>query len=95
MVRNGHNGYHGHMKEIAARDAKNQFGQFLDAAQRTPVRVTKKGRPAGVMMSEEQYQRLRGAAWDRLQATVNEMRKEAAAAGLTEAKLEALLRDDD
>ncbi len=83
------------MKEIAARDAKNKFGQFLDDAQRAPVRVTKKGRPAGVMMSEEQFQRLRGAAWDRLQATVDEMRKEAAAANLTDAELAALLRDDD
>ena len=33
------------MREIAAREAKNQFGQLLDAVQRAPVRVTKKGRP--------------------------------------------------
>lgn len=95
MVSYSHYVYYDHMKEIAARDAKNQFGQFLDAAQRAPVRVTKKGRPAGVMMSEEQYQRLRGAAWDRLQATVDEIRRETTESGLTEAKLEALLRDED
>ena len=51
---------------MAAREAKNQFGQLLDAAQRAPVRVTKKGRAVGVMMSMEQYARLRGAAWDAL-----------------------------
>ena len=83
------------MKEIAAKDAKNQFGQFLDAAQRAPVRVTKKGRPAAVMMSEEQFQRLRGAAWDRLHLTAERMRDEASAAGLDDAALEALLRDED
>ena len=50
------------MRTIPARDAKNQFGQFLDAAQNGPVRVTKKGRPVGVMLSLEHYERLRGAA---------------------------------
>ncbi len=39
------------MKEITARDAKNRFGYLLDAVQRAPVRVTKKGRVVGVMMS--------------------------------------------
>ncbi|MEN8719094.1 MAG: type II toxin-antitoxin system Phd/YefM family antitoxin [Oceanococcaceae bacterium] len=83
------------MKIIAAREAKNQFGQFLDAAQRAPVRVTKKGRSVAVMMSEEQFQRLRGAAWSRLQATVDQLRADAAAAGLTEAELATLLTNDD
>ena len=32
------------MNEITAKDAKNRFGQLLDTAQRTPVRVTKNGR---------------------------------------------------
>lgn len=82
------------MKEIPAKDAKNQFGQFLDAAQRAPVRVTKNGRPVGVLMSEAQYQRLRGAAWERLQATVETMRQQASDAGLSDEVLEDLLRDD-
>jgi antitoxin Phd len=82
------------MKEIAARDAKNQFGQFIDAAQQAPVRVTKKGRPVAVMMSEAQYERLRGAAWDRLKTTMETLRQEAGAAGLTEEALADLLRDE-
>ncbi len=45
-------------------------------------------------MSEEQYQRLRGLAWDRLAATVEAMREEASASELTEAKLAELLADD-
>jgi prevent-host-death family protein len=65
IARLSHNSYYLHMKEISAREAKNQFGQFLDWAQRAPVRVTKRGRPVGVMMSEEQFHRLRGAAWER------------------------------
>jgi antitoxin Phd len=83
------------MKEVSAKDAKNQFGQLLDWAQREPVRVTKHGRSAGVLLSEEQYQRLRGAAWERLAATVKEMRAEAAGKGLTDEALAALLRHEE
>lgn len=82
------------MKEIAARDAKNRFGYLLDAVQSAPVRVTKKGRPVGVMMSVQQYERLRGAAWERLTSTMDELGDEAAKKGLTSAKLEALLVDE-
>ncbi|MXY23258.1 MAG: type II toxin-antitoxin system Phd/YefM family antitoxin [Acidobacteria bacterium] len=83
------------MKEIAAREAKNRFGQLLDAAQSAPVRLTKKGRPVGVVMSMEQYERLRGAAWARLTETMDRLGAEATARGLTEARLDALLSDDD
>ncbi len=82
------------MKEMSARDAKNQFGQLLDWAQREPVRVTKHGRSAGVILSEEQYQRLRGAAWDRLGETVQAMQTHAARKGLTDKALQALLDDE-
>jgi antitoxin Phd len=82
------------MKEISARQAKNQFGQLLESAQLAPVRVTRRGRSAGVLMSEEQYQRLQGLAWDRVADTVESMREEAFAKGLTEAKLAELLADD-
>ncbi len=39
------------MKTISAADAKNRFGEFLDAAQREPVVVTKNNRPVGVFFS--------------------------------------------
>ncbi len=81
------------MKEIAAREAKNRFGHLLDAAQNAPVRVTRKGRAVGVMMSVQQYERLRGAAWERLTATTDALGGEASANGLTEPGLEALLAD--
>ncbi|MDE0057237.1 MAG: type II toxin-antitoxin system Phd/YefM family antitoxin [Defluviicoccus sp.] len=79
------------MKEIAAREAKNRFGHLLDVAQSAPVRVTRNGRAVGVVMSMQQYERLRGAAWERLAATMDAMAEEAAGKGLTQAKLEALL----
>ena len=82
------------MKEITARDARNCFNLLLDAAQSAPVRVTKKGQVVGVMMSMQQYEQLRGAAWERLMATMDTLGKEASENGLTEAGLEALLVDE-
>lgn len=41
------------MKIMTARDAKNRFGEFLDAARREPVIVTRNDRPVGVMISFE------------------------------------------
>ncbi len=82
------------MKEIAAKDAKNHFGRLLDAAQSAPVRVTKNGRAVSVVLSAQHYERLRGAAWERLTATMDALGREASAKGLTDAKLEALLADE-
>ena len=82
------------MKEISAKDAKNRFGQLLQSAQQGPVRVTRNGRPVGVVMSVQQFERLRGAAWERLTATMDRLGQEAAAGGLTDAVLESLLADE-
>ena len=83
------------MKEVAARDAKNRFGQLLDAAQREPVRITRSGRGIAVMLSVEQYERLRGATgYGALSSTMDAMAAEAQASGLTDAKLVELLADD-
>ena len=82
------------MNEIAARDAKNRFGQLLDAAQATPVRVTGNGRAVSVMMSIEHYERLRGAAWERLAATMDALAGDAAGTRPTETGLEALTADE-
>lgn len=82
------------MLETTARNAKDRFGQFLDAALRSPVRVTRNGHAVAVMMSVEHYERLRGAAWERLTATMDAMGAEASERRLTDAKLQALLADE-
>ena len=82
------------MREVAAREARNHFGHLLDTAQNAPVRVTRKGRAVGVMMSVQQYERLRGAAWERLTATMDTLGEETSSKGLTRARLEALLADE-
>lgn len=82
------------MKEVTAKDAKNRFGQLLQSAQQGPVRVTRNGRPVGVVMSVQQFERLRGAAWERLTATMDRLGQEASERGLTDAVLESLLADE-
>ena len=55
--------------------------------------VTKRGRAVAVVMSMEHYERLQGAAWARLTATMDSLGAEAAGSGLTDPGLEALLAD--
>ena len=79
------------MRRVSSLDAKNRFGALLDAAKRAPVTVTKKGRPAAVVMSIEEYERMRGAAWTRLSETIAVARNQAAERGLTDEQLDELL----
>lgn len=46
------------MREAAATEAKNRFGQLLDTALTEPVAIEKKGRPVAVLLSFAEYQRL-------------------------------------
>jgi prevent-host-death family protein len=43
------------VKTMTAANAKNRFGQLLDAAQREPVVITKNDRPVGVLLSMQDY----------------------------------------
>ena len=46
------------MRSIAALDAKNRFGELLDAAQREPVTIEKHGRPVAVVLSTADFAEL-------------------------------------
>ncbi len=57
------------MKSMTAADAKRGFGSLLDAAQREPVTITKKGREVAVLLSKQDFERLEAledAYWGRL-----------------------------
>lgn len=47
------------MKTISAKDAKNGFGRLIDSARAEPVTVEKHGRGVVVVMSVEEYERLK------------------------------------
>lgn len=46
------------MAAISATDAKNRFGQVLEAVRSEPVHVQKNGRDVAVILSPEEYRRL-------------------------------------
>ena len=83
------------MQSFTANQAKTQFGQFIDAAQREPVRVLKHDRVVGVMVSSKDYEAMRTFYADRLQHRLAQSAQLAEAAGLTENKLDELLSERD
>lgn len=47
------------LKTMSARDAKNAFGLLLDTARAEPVSVEKHGRPVVVVLSVEEFERMK------------------------------------
>ena len=47
------------MQILSAKDAKYSFGRLIDLARAKPVVVTKHGRPVIVVLSVEEYERLK------------------------------------
>ena len=76
------------MNTLTANDAKTRFGELLDMAQREPVRITRRDRVVGVMVSAQDYEAMRRFYADRLQRTMQETDT------LAEAEAEALLADE-
>ena len=64
------------MKTVAAKEAKNRFGQLIDDAQRGPVTIEKNGRPFAVVQSYEDFQRSERLKLDSLRTAINEAREQ-------------------
>ena len=82
------------MKTLTANEAKTHFGEFIDLAQRAPVRVTRRDRVVGVMVSAQDFEAMRAFYADRLQHTLDQTARDAATAGLTPEALAQLLADE-
>ena len=82
------------MQTFTANEAKTRFGEFIDLAQREPVRVMRRDRVVGVMVSAQDYEAMRAFYANRLQQTLDLAAQEAAGKGLTAADLDALLADE-
>jgi len=81
------------MQVLTANQAKIHFGEFIDKAQKEPIKVTRRGRTVGIMVSEEEYEAMQAFYANRLLHTLDKAGKEATEKGLTEEKLQALLND--
>jgi len=47
------------MQTFTANEAKTRFGEFIDLAQREPLRVMRRDRVVGVMVSAQDYEAMR------------------------------------
>ena len=82
------------MQTLTANEAKTHFGHFIDMAQREPVRIVRRERVVGVMVSAQDYDAMRAFYANRLQHTLAASAAQSEKAGMSTKRLEALLRDE-
>lgn len=80
---------------MTATEAKQNLAALIDAAQREPVVVRRHDRDVAVVLSPQEYDRLRGATLQEFQRLCDEIAERAAARGLTPEILDDILKDDD
>ena len=81
------------MTSVSATEAKQRFAAIIDAAQREPVRIRRQKRDVAVILSAEEYDRIRGANVEELDRLCERVSRQAAERGLTDEILAELLKD--
>jgi len=79
------------MTTVSATQAKQQFAAILDAAQRGPVRVQRHERDVAVILSADEYDRLREDRWAEFNRLAAIAAEQAQANGLTKERLAEIL----
>lgn len=79
------------MRHVSATDAKQKLAALLDAAQREPVMIRRQKRDVAVLLSPQEYGRLRALNAAEFQRFCDRVAKKAAERGLTAAKLAKIL----
>lgn len=83
------------MRYVSATDAKQRLAALLDAAQREPVVIRRQNRDVAVVLSPQEYDRLRALHAAEFQRFCDRVAEAAAARGLTETRLAEILADDE
>ncbi|HET9086949.1 MAG TPA: type II toxin-antitoxin system Phd/YefM family antitoxin [Acidobacteriaceae bacterium] len=81
------------MRSFSATDAKQRLGEVLDAAQREPVMIRRQNRDVAVLLSPQDYDRLRNVNANEFQRFCDRMGEQAAARGMTESLLNQMLSE--
>ena len=81
------------MRSVSATDAKQRLAALLDAAQREPVLIRRQNRDVAVIMSAEEYERIRRTNVEEFQKFCDRVGAEAVKRGMTEEILADILKD--
>ena len=81
------------MRSVSATDAKQRLAALLDAAQREPVVIRRQNRDVAVIMSAEQYERIRDLNASEFQRFCDRVATQAQARGLNQKVLNNLLKN--
>ncbi|MBC2593524.1 type II toxin-antitoxin system Phd/YefM family antitoxin [Ruficoccus amylovorans] len=82
------------MRTISANEAKQSLGRVLDTAQVEPVLIQRHNRAAAIVISPDEYDRLRALNLREFDEFCDAIGLRAKEAGLTEDKLQELLSDE-
>lgn len=82
------------MRKFSSADAKNHFGELVDAARLEPVAVTKYDKPFVVVMAVEEYERVIALAEMAPKAAKRKMKVKNGGQGVRLLLLHLLNRDD-
>ena len=83
------------MKTIDAAEAQAHLDEVLEEAQRQPVVIRRDDQDVVVVISIAEYRRFHAANVESFLQLRNDLAREAAANGLTEERLNALIVSDD
>ena len=81
------------MRSVSATEAKQRLAALLDAAQREPVVIRRQNRDVAVIMSAQEYERIRDLNAAEFQRFCDRVAEQARARGLSKATLNDLLQD--
>ncbi len=82
------------MRYVSATETKQRLAAVLDAAQREPITIRRQKRDVAVVISAQEYQRLRSLNIGDFQRFCDRIGQCAAARGMTEDKLASILAEE-
>jgi prevent-host-death family protein len=82
------------MRTVSASEAKQNFAAMLDAAQREPVMIRRHDRDVAVLISTQDYERIRRSNIEEFLRLTDEAGQRAAERGMSEGVLKKLLAEE-